>query len=67
VDNAIHVIIGDNGVGFSVIRKRRAGHGLGNMAARAKHISATLTLESEPGEGTTVLVQVPLRKGTVYE
>jgi signal transduction histidine kinase len=61
------LIIGDNGIGFSVKRKRRAGHGLGNMAARAKEISATFTLKSVPGKGTNVLVDVPLKKGNVYE
>lgn len=66
-DNTIHLIVGDNGVGFSSKRKRRGGNGLGNMAARAKQISATFTLESAPGKGTTVLVDVPLKKGTVYE
>jgi signal transduction histidine kinase len=66
-DNAICLIIGDNGVGFSTKRKRRAGHGLGNMAARAKQISATFALETAPGKGTRVLVNVPLKKGNVYE
>ena len=66
-DNTIHLIVGDNGVGFSSKRKRRGGHGLGNMAARAKQISAAFALESAPGKGTTVLVDVPLKKGTVYE
>lgn len=66
-DNTIRLIVGDNGVGFSSNRKRRGGHGLGNMAARAKQISAAFTLESLPGKGTTVLVDVPLKKGTVYE
>jgi PAS domain S-box-containing protein len=67
VDNAIHLIIGDNGVGFSTKRKRRAGHGLGNMAARAKEISASFTLKSVRGKGTMVLIKVPLKKGHVYE
>ena len=62
-DNTIHLIIGDDGVGFSYKRKRRVGHGLGNMAARAKQISATFTLQSAPGKGTSVLVDVPLKKG----
>ena len=66
-DNTIHLSIGDNGVGFSPKRKRRRGHGLSNMAARAKQISATFTLESAPGKGTSVLVEVPLKKGAVYE
>ncbi|OQW33141.1 MAG: hypothetical protein A4E19_07325 [Nitrospira sp. SG-bin1] len=66
-DNAIRLTIGDDGVGFSTKRKRRAGHGLGNMAARAQQISATFTLETAPGKGTSVLVDVPLKKGNVYE
>ena len=66
-DNAIQLIIGDNGVGFSPTRKRRAGHGLRNMAARAKHISAIFTLKSAPGKGTSVMIDIPLRKGQIYE
>ena len=67
VDNAIHLIIGDNGVGFSTTRTRRAGHGLRNMAARAKQISASFTLKSAPGKGTRVVIDIPLRKGQIYE
>lgn len=66
-DNTIHVVIGDDGVGFSTKRNRQAGHGLDNMAARAKEISATFRLKSAPGKGTSVLVDVPLKKGAVYE
>jgi signal transduction histidine kinase len=61
------LIISDNGVGFSTVRKRRAGHGLRNMAARAKQISAIFTLKSAPGEGTRVIVDIPLRKEHIYE
>jgi len=67
VDNAIHLVVGDNGVGFSAKRKRRLGHGLGNMAARAKQIAATFTLKSAPGEGTSVTVDIPLKKDNIYE
>jgi signal transduction histidine kinase len=66
-NSTIRLIIGDNGVGFSAKRNRRAGHGLSNMAARAKQISAAFTLESVPGKGTVVRVDVPLKKGLVYE
>jgi len=66
-ENAIHLTIGDNGVGFSPTRKRRAGHGLRNMAARAKQISAVFTLKSAPGEGTSVMVDIPLKKEHLYE
>jgi signal transduction histidine kinase len=37
------------------------------MSARAKQISATFTLESGPGKGTTVLIVVPLKRKHMYE
>lgn len=67
VHNSIHLIIGDNGVGFSPSRKRRTGRGLANMAARARQIAASFTLESVPRHGTTITVDVPLKKDAVYE
>jgi PAS domain S-box-containing protein len=67
VENVVQLIVGDNGVGFSTVHKRRAGHGLRNMAARAKQISAIFTLKSAPGEGTRVMVDIPLKKEHLYE
>lgn len=67
MDNTIRLIIGDNGVGFASKRKRRTGHGLSNMAARAKRLLATFALDSAPGLGTTITVDIPLKKGTIYE
>ncbi len=66
-DNSIRLLIGDNGIGFSPKRKRRTGRGLANIAARAQRIRATFTLDSAPGRGTTISIDMPLRKGTVYE
>lgn len=37
--------------------------GLSNMAARAEAVGATLSVTSEPGNGTTVLVEAPFRNG----
>jgi len=37
------------------------------MAARAKQIAATFTLKSAPGEGTSVTVDIPLKKDNIYE
>jgi signal transduction histidine kinase len=66
-DGAIRLVIGDDGVGFIPRRRRRTGHGLSNMAARAKQILATFMLDSAPGHGTAITVDVPLKKGIVYE
>ena len=65
--NSIRLLIGDNGVGFSPSRKRRTGRGLANMAARAQHMTASFTLKSVPGGGTTITVDVPLKKDALYE
>ena len=57
--------IRDDGVGFDVQQKKDSGSGssglgLKSMRNRAKMIGADLAIESEPGNGTTVTVTVPL-------
>jgi PAS domain S-box-containing protein len=61
--NSIRLLIGDNGIGFSPARKWRTGRGLANMAARAQHMTASFTLDSAPRRGTTIIIDVPLKKG----
>jgi signal transduction histidine kinase len=56
----------DNGVGFSVKDKQQSsksssGVGLKSMFNRAKLIGADLSMDSEPGEGTTILIELPLQ------
>ena len=67
IDNSIRLVIGDNGVGFLQTRKRRTGHGLRNMAARARRMLGTFTLQSAPKRGTIITVDVPLKKEVMYE
>ncbi|MFI5268094.1 MAG: PAS domain S-box protein [Chloroflexota bacterium] len=58
--SGIMLSITDNGRGFdSGGRGRRAGDGLRNMRERAAQLGAQLTIDSAPGGGTTVRVQVP--------
>lgn len=57
--------IKDNGVGFDVQKKKESGSGssglgLKSMQNRAKMIGGNLSIESEPGKGTSVSVTVPL-------
>jgi two-component system NarL family sensor kinase len=56
------VLISDHGDGFSPGEKagRNNGQGLTNMRDRAAEIGADLTVQSAPGEGTTVRLWVPL-------
>jgi signal transduction histidine kinase/ligand-binding sensor domain-containing protein len=65
LENAVHVQVGDNGRGISeeVRLQGRPGHfGLRGMATHAQRIGATLTITSAPEAGTTVMLQVPIRK-----
>lgn len=58
-DTHVTLRIADDGTGFDTSRKRRRGHGLANMAARARTIRAQLSLDSAPGHGTCITIAVP--------
>jgi signal transduction histidine kinase len=50
----------DDGVGFEpAIARRGGGFGISGMEERAQRIGGTLFIESAPGKGTSVTVQVP--------
>ena len=48
--------VSDNGIGFEFDLVGAEGHGLGNMALRAKEIGARLKVHSQPGKGTQILL-----------
>ncbi len=54
------ISIKDNGCGFdtSIINKKDSGIGLRNIIERSKIIGAKLSLISQPGSGTTVLISL---------
>jgi PAS domain S-box-containing protein len=56
---AIRLRVADDGAGFAPGRKRRRGHGLANMAARARTIGGQFTLDSAPDRGTSITIDVP--------
>lgn len=59
-ESHIQLSISDDGVGFDSTRKRRRGHGLANMAARARTIRAQFILNSAPDHGTCITIDVPI-------
>ncbi len=64
-NNTFVLTIQDDGVGFDVQKKKDSGSGssglgLKSMSNRAKMIGGDLNIQSEPGTGTTVTVNVPL-------
>jgi PAS domain S-box-containing protein len=62
----IRLVIEDNGIGFVSKRRPRQGHGLANMAARAQQILARFTLDSAPGKGTCITVEIPTAQGSIH-
>jgi len=65
---SVTLIVDDDGKGFDVERVMGSGPhernlGLYGMRERASLLSGTLTLESTPGVGTAVFVEIPLKRG----
>jgi len=59
-DGAIHIEVQDWGVGFDPSRIRDSQYGLRGISERVRLLEGTTTLESSPGTGTRLRVQLPL-------
>jgi signal transduction histidine kinase len=55
------VRVSDNGMGLSASGGASAGTGLLSMRERADLLGGTLSLYSEPGDGTDLLARIPVR------
>jgi signal transduction histidine kinase len=61
-EHAIALRIRDDGVGFDVQSKNYSvGHGLSNMRARAEDLNGSFEITSVPGEGTAILLVLPIK------
>jgi two-component system sensor histidine kinase UhpB len=62
IDQVGRLVIADNGVGFdpNAVRTPAEGHGLGLLSIRdrAESIGGTLRVESSPGQGTQMIVEL---------
>jgi PAS domain S-box-containing protein len=62
-DGALRLTIIDNGAGFdAAAQETNPGIGMVSMRERTRLIDGRLTVDSEPGEGTRVQVDVPLTR-----
>ncbi|HEX9967222.1 MAG TPA: sensor histidine kinase [Solirubrobacterales bacterium] len=58
-DESVELAVADNGRGF-VFEQSESGLGIAGMRERALAVGGELKIESRPGQGTTVRLQVPL-------
>ena len=69
-EEVVSVQVEDDGVGFNVnliAMDNRKAWGLLGMRERASLVGGALTVNSSPGEGTRVALQVQLSPGTPLE
>lgn len=60
VDGGGRLTVSDNGRGFDVRSVPDDRFGLQGMRERAQGVGATITIESQPSDGTTIILDVPL-------
>lgn len=58
--NGVRLSVRDDGAGFDQTEPRPGHLGLETMQDRARRIGGKLTIESAPGTGTTIVVEVPV-------
>ena len=58
-ENVLYVSVTDNGKGFTTSEKI-SSFGLMSLRERALSMGGKLTINSEPGKGTTVIASIPL-------
>ena len=59
--NTAELRVEDNGAGFDPGQRFGTGHfGLANLRGRAAAVGGTLTIESRAGEGTRIIVRLPI-------
>ena len=55
-------MVEDNGIGFNPkqLTKTKKGMGLSSIDKRIEHLNGKMTIESEPDQGTTIIIDVPI-------
>jgi PAS domain S-box-containing protein len=61
----VRLRVRDNGRGFNQGAAKRTGHGLANMAARARQIGGRFTILSKVNEGTSIVLDFPKKAADV--
>lgn len=60
IDNSIHLILEDDGIGFMVQATKSRGIGIQNIKKRTELIGGTVILKSTINEGTKLVLKIPI-------
>ncbi len=64
-DDSLNILVEDNGRGFEYNPEQgNYGLGLTNLRSRVRHLGGSLHIDSRPGQGTTVIIDLPLPQAT---
>lgn len=58
-NDRLNIIVEDHGVGFDKDNIKSEGIGLNNLKERINNIGGEFTIDSIPGEGTTIIIDIP--------
>ena len=58
-DKSVNLSIHDNGVGFDTRKKKQGSFGIIDMKERVSLLKGKFKIESKPGQGTTIFVNIP--------
>jgi two-component system sensor histidine kinase DegS len=58
----IFLVIKDDGIGFDMKKKSREGFGILGMQERIKLLDGQMVLQSAPGQGTKLLLVIPIKQ-----
>ncbi len=61
IENSIRIFIEDNGIGFDVKKEFNKGtKGLSNLKERTESLGGVLFIDTSPGNGTTINIEIPI-------
>ncbi len=60
-EDTLNIIVEDNGKGFNPRKMKKAeGMGLHSIEKRVEHLEGSLEMDSTPGRGTNIIIDIPL-------
>lgn len=59
-EKQLTIMIEDDGKGFDANKVKKNGRGLRNITARAEWLLGTIQIDSTPGKGTTISIEIPI-------